>query len=341
MRPGLILIVDDEPTNLQVAREILSPHYSLIYANNGKNALVSALKHQPSLILMDIDMPDLSGYEVCKQLKNQPETEDIPVIFVSNLNEVGHEMIGFESGAIDYIVKPISPPILIARVKAHLSTVQLSKLEKSYRSAVYMLGTAGHFNDNDTGVHIWRMAAYARKLAESIGWNETLCKQIELAAPMHDTGKMGIPGQILRKPGKLDAAEWEVMKTHTTIGYSILNKSDAELFQMAAQIALRHHEKWDGSGYPDNLKGEAIPQVARIVAIADVFDALTMERPYKKAWPVQEALSFIQDNSGQHFDPELVPVFLNMQDALLQIKDRWEQAELSYESGHFFNVETS
>jgi len=325
---GPILVVDDEPTNLQAIRQVLSTNYKLVYANNGKSALESAVKHNPALILLDIDMPDMNGYEVCRILKTMPETEGTPIIFVSGLKEIGNETIGFECGAIDYIVKPITPQILLARIKAHLSTVHASRLDKSYRDAVYMLGKAGHYNDTDTGIHIWRMAAYARQLAESLGCENELCKQIELAAPMHDTGKIGIPSNILRKPDKLNAEEWEIMKTHTTIGYEILSQSDATVFKMAAEIALRHHEKWDGSGYPSGLAGNSIPLVARIVAIADVFDALTMERPYKKAWETTDAIDFLQKNSGSHFDPELVSAFSKNISKILEIKCRWEELEI-------------
>ena len=216
---------------------------------------------------------------------------------------------------------------MLARVKAHLSTVHASRLDKSYRDAVYMLGKAGHYNDTDTGIHIWRMAAYARRLAEAIGCENELCKQIELAAPMHDTGKIGIPSNILRKPDKLNADEWEIMKTHTTIGYEILSQSDASVFKLAAEIALRHHEKWDGSGYPSGLAGDNIPAVARIVAIADVFDALTMDRPYKKAWQTTDAIAFLQTNSGSHFDPEFVEIFSKNISKIIDIKNHWEKFE--------------
>lgn len=186
-----------------------------------------------------------------------------------------------------------------------------------------MLGEAGHFNDNDTGVHIWRMAAYSRTLAKSWGWNEHQSELLELAAAMHDMGKIGVPDAVLRKPGKLDPDEWAVMQSHTRVGYEILSKSDAPLFRMAAEIALRHHEKWDGSGYPDGLAGKDIPESARIVIIADVFDALSMTRPYKQPWPLDDILRYMREQSGLQFDPELLEHFLGILPAILDIQKQW------------------
>ena len=310
MPNGPLLIVDDEPQNLATMRQILRDDYPLLFARSGEDALRLAREESPSLILLDIQLPDLSGYEVCRQLKASPDTERAPVIFVTTLAEVGQEREGFDAGAVDYIVKPVSAPIVAARVRTHLSLVHATQLEKSYREAIFMLGQAGHYNDTDTGVHIWRMAAYAAALAREAGWSDERARLLELAAPMHDTGKIGIPDAILRKPGKLDADEWAVMMTHARIGFDILSRSEAPVFRLAAEVALRHHERWDGSGYPDGLAGEAIPESARIVAIADVFDALTSERPYKRAWSNQEAFSYLKEHSGTLFDSACVEVLL-------------------------------
>jgi len=320
---GPILIVDDDPQNLAVMEQILSGEYPLVFARSGAEALTAAAKHAPSLILLDIRMPDMDGYAVCRQLKADRRTDAIPVIFVSGLAEVGDEAAGFEVGAVDYIVKPVSPAIVSARVKTHLSLVRASYLEQSQRDAIYMLAEAGHFNDNDTGVHIWRMAAYAKAMAVACGWSADACHQIELAAPMHDTGKIGIPNSILKKPGPLDAAEWKIMKTHSRIGHDILAKSDAPIFLMAAEIALHHHERWDGSGYPDGLAGAAIPECSRIVAIADVFDALTMKRPYKDVWPLEKVLATIYAAAGTHFEPRLVNLFVSILPRVLGIQAAW------------------
>ena len=332
MRTGPILVVDDEPVNLDAMRHVLAENYTLVFARNGEDALRAARKHLPLLVLLDVEMPGMDGYAVCRALKADPLTENVPVIFVTGLTGVGEETEGFNSGAVDYIVKPISPPIVRARVKSHLSLVRASRLEQSYRDAIYMLGAAGHFNDLETGVHIWRMAAYAVALAQAVGWKEKDLLSLELAAPMHDTGKIGIPGAILRKPGKLDPDEWEIMKAHTRIGYHILAKSKAPLFALAAEIALRHHERWDGSGYPGGLAGEQIPESARIVAVADVFDALTMNRPYKKAWSIEDAISYLRQEAGSHLDPRLVGSFIEVIPQIIEIKSSWDERELQDEN---------
>ena len=327
MHVGPILIVDDEPQNLAVLEHILSPHHLLVFARDGDEALLAVQKHRPSLILLDIEMPGMNGYAVCRALKTNPATENIPVIFISGKSAEGDEATGFEVGAVDYIVKPVSPAIVLARVRTHLSLVRASHLEKSYHDAIHMLGEAGHFNDNDTGVHIWRMAAYASALAQACGLAPELCQQIELAASMHDTGKIGISNSILKKPGKLDAAEWLEMKTHPRIGHDILAKSDAPLFVLAAEIALRHHERWDGTGYPDGLAGAAIPLSARIVALADVFDAMVTKRPYKQPWPIDQVMTTLQDSAGSHFEPRLVQVFESILPRILAIKAVWDSKE--------------
>lgn len=327
MPNGPILIIDDEPQNLRVLEQILAGKYKLVFARNGHEALAATRKFRPSLILLDIQLPDMDGYTVCRQLKADPLTESIPVIFITSLADADDEVTGFEAGAVDYIVKPVSSPTVRARVQTHLSLVRAIHLEKSHRDAIYMLGEAGHYNDNDTGVHIWRMADYAGALAHALGWGEEQCRLIELAAPMHDTGKIGIPDAILKKSGALDTADWVIMKTHPRIGYDILSKSDAPVFKMAAEIVLHHHEHWDGSGYPDGLAGELIPESARIAALVDVFDALTMKRPYKEAWPNEQAIATIQAESGSHFQPAMIEVFIAVLPEILAIQAKWSECE--------------
>lgn len=324
MPNGPILIVDDQPENLAAIRQILSNEFDLVFARSGYEALEGVEKHKPALILLDIQLPDINGIELCKILKKNPITESIPIIFVTSLAEIGDEAAGFDVGAVDYIVKPISAPIVLARVRTHLSLVRASMLEQSHTDAISMLGIAGHYKDNDTGVHIWRMADYSEALASACGWNQAACQQLRLSAPMHDTGKIGIPESILQKPGKLNEAEWKIMRSHCQIGYDILSTSSAPLFKMAAEVALNHHEKWNGSGYPNGLSGSAIPESARIVAIADVFDALTMKRPYKEAWPVDKAFDTIALDAGKHFDPQIVDTLLTMKPRILEIKQIWE-----------------
>lgn len=319
-----ILIVDDEPANLALLRQILSPEHALVFARNGTEALAAAAKHRPALILLDIEMPDMDGYTTCRKLKLDPQTESIPVIFVTSLAETGDETAGFEAGAVDYLVKPVSPPVVRARVRTHLSLVSTKQLAQSYNDAIYMLGEASEFKDADTGTHIWRMAAYSSALAAASGWKKDACQQLELAAPMHDIGKLGIPDAILHKPGKLDAQEWVVMQTHATVGYKILSKSAAPLLQMAATIAHCHHEQWDGSGYPRGLVGEDIPEMARIVAIADVFDALTTKRPYKEVWPLDRVMETLHSSAGSHFEPRLVEHFTRILPQILDIRQEWD-----------------
>lgn len=323
-----ILIVDDEPNNLQVLRQILKDHYQLLFASNGEKALQAVASHQPHLILLDIMMPGMNGYETCEQLKRDSTTQHIPVIFVTAMSEMEDEAKGFDVGAVDYIQKPVSGPVVLRRVQTHLSLVHAKALEDSQKAAIFMLGEAGHYNDTDTGVHIWRMSAYARALAEAAGWSTEKAECMELAAPMHDTGKIGIPDSVLKAPRKLTPEEWRIMQTHTQIGADILSKSQTPIFTMAAEIARYHHEKWDGSGYPIGLAGEDIPEAARIVAIADVFDALTMVRPYKKAWSIEDSLAEIQRGFGSHFEPRLVDLFERILPSILQIKNEWDKKEI-------------
>ncbi|SMC22800.1 putative two-component system response regulator [Andreprevotia lacus DSM 23236] len=322
-----ILIVDDEPNNLQLLRQVLRSHYQLFFATDGPRALAAAEKHLPDLILLDIMMPGMDGYEVCERLKQMAATAHIPVIFITAMCEYEDEARGFDVGGVDYIQKPISSPVVLRRVQTHLSLVRARTLEDSQRETIYMMGLAGHYNDNDTGLHIWRMAAYSSHLARLLGWEDEAVERMELAAPMHDTGKIGIPDNILKAPRQLDEHEWDIMKTHAQIGYLILSRGQSALFRLAAEIALTHHERWDGSGYPQGLAGEAIPVSGRIVALADVFDALTTRRPYKQAWTVQEAVDEIMLGAGTHFDPHLVELFRSHLDDFVRIKDSWEAKE--------------
>lgn len=325
MIKSTILVVDDEPNNLQLMRQLLRDDYQLFFARNGQQALELANRYSPNLVLLDVMMPEMDGYQTCNAFKRSPLTRDIPIIFVTAMSEIGDEQKGLDLGAVDYITKPISPAILQSRIRTHLSLVRIEQLEASHTAAIQMLGEAGHYNDTDTGAHIWRMADYCAMLAKLAGWKPEDCKQLQLAAPMHDTGKIGIPDQILKKPGKLNADEWRVMQTHAEIGHEILSKSPAPLFQLAAEIALNHHEKWDGTGYPNKKFGDDIPQSSRIVALCDVFDALSMKRPYKDAWPLEKCWREIELCSGKHFDPDLATLFLDNRKCFIQIKEQWAQ----------------
>lgn len=327
MPTGAILVVDDEPQNLAAIRRILGNDYPLVFARNGREALEAVAKHSVAMILLDIVMPDMNGYAVCSEIKCMENMRDVPVIFISALTSEWDESRGFACGAVDYITKPLSPVVVRARVKAHLSLVTANRLERSHRDAITMLAVAGHWNDVDTGVHIWRMAAIAKALARLAGWDAHASQMLELAAQLHDTGKIGIPGSILRKPGPLTPEERAIINTHTVIGHDILARSDAPIFRMAAEVALNHHEKWDGSGYPNGLAGEAIPQSARIVALADVFDALAMRRIYKEAWPIEDIAAMIRRSSGSHFEPGLVDIFLEHLDDFVVITTQWANGQ--------------
>lgn len=333
-----ILIVDDTPANLDVLAGILKQDYKLKVATNGAKALqLSQITPPPDLILLDIMMPGMDGYTVCRHLKDDPRTARIPVVFVTAKGEVEDETHGFELGAVDYITKPVSPPIVRARVRTHLDLYDQERyldglvaertkaLEKTRLQIIRRLGRAAEFKDNETGMHVVRMSHYSQLIAKHLGMPEHYCDLILESSPMHDIGKIGIPDKVLQKPGRLNEIEWEEMKRHPEIGGMILGDHDSELLKMARVIALTHHEKWDGSGYPNGLKGEEIPLEGRIVAVADVFDALTTERPYKAAWPVEEAVGLMKKESGYHFDPELVELFLANLEEVLEIRQRYAE----------------
>ena len=321
----LILAVDDEASNLQLLRHILQDDYRLLFAKDGPRALELARQEKPQLILLDVMMPGMTGYEVCRQLKEDAATAAIPVIFVTALSDAADEVVGFEAGAVDYITKPVSPPIVRARVRTHLSLVHVDELRQTRLEIVQRLGLAAEYKDNETGLHVIRMSHYSRILGLAAGLSAAEADDLLHAAPMHDVGKIGIPDSILRKPGKLDEDEWKVMQTHATIGGDIIGRHAGGMLAMAHQVAMTHHEKWDGSGYPNGLAGQQIPLVGRIVAIADVFDALTSSRPYKQAWPVDKALEYLQQQRGSHFDAELVDLFLAQMPAVLEVMQRWAE----------------
>ncbi len=318
-----VLLVDDEPANLQVLRHVLQDGHRLLFARDGEKALALAQLERPDLILLDIMMPNMTGYEVCRVLKQDARTVSIPVIFVTALADDSDEAQGFDLGAVDYITKPISPMIVRARVRTHLSLVRAEELRLTRLQIVQRLGMAAEYKDNETGLHVIRMSHFSRILALAAGFHGARADDLLHAAPMHDVGKIGIPDAILQKPGPLTAQEWQVMRGHPNIGAEIIGGCEVGLLNMAHCVALTHHEKWDGSGYPRGLQGADIPVEGRIVAIADVFDALTSERPYKAAWTVEAALEMITAQAGHHFDPELVSLFLARMPEILAVKDRW------------------
>ncbi|WP_394244159.1 HD-GYP domain-containing protein [Vibrio astriarenae] len=333
-----VLVVDDTPENIEVLAGALGDEYRIKAANSGQVAIKIAQRQPaPDLILLDIMMPEMDGYQVCEILKSQPNTAHIPVIFVTAKISAEDEIRGLQLGAVDYITKPITPLVARQRVKTHLALAnqkrelylqveeQTKEIRQSKLEMIQRLGRAAEYKDNETGMHVMRMAHYCFLLGQACGMNEKEATLLKNAAPMHDIGKIGIPDGILLKEGKLTNEEWEVMKTHVEIGADILSdNSHSELLQMAYSIAMTHHEKYNGQGYPKGLTGEDIPLVGRIAAIADVFDALTSERPYKQAWSNERAFALIEEEKGAHFDPMLVELFLSMREQVLEIKSRFK-----------------
>ncbi|MFK5894016.1 MAG: two-component system response regulator [Pseudomonadota bacterium] len=334
-----LLIVDDVPENIDVLRGILKQDYKLKIATDGEKALkIAQGKSQPDLILLDIMMPGMDGYEVCSQLKANYSTTDIPVIFVTAKGEIKDESHGFDLGAVDYITKPVSPALVLRRVNTHLNLYDQKRLldeqvkektrviEDTRLQIIQRLGRAAEYKDNETGMHVMRMSHYSQALALAYGMGETEANLILNASPMHDIGKIGIADNILLKPGKLDNEEWNIMKKHPEIGAEIIGKhDDSILLNLASEIALTHHEKYNGKGYPNGLKSEEIPIAGRIIAIADVYDALTTQRPYKKAWTNESALELIKKESGEHFDPDLVPIFMSIMPEILLLKEKYAE----------------
>ena len=350
-----ILCVDDTPENLEILGGLLSDLYNVKVAPNGERALrILSGPVKPDLILLDVMMPGISGWDVCKTLKSHPDTSEIPVIFLTAKAEIEDEQHGFEVGAIDYITKPISPPILLARVATHLrlklagdflrdnNAFLQSEVERRTRQieaiqdvTILALASLAETRDNETGNHIRRTQNYVKALAIALKQHPKFAnylteQQIEVlyrSAPLHDIGKVGIPDHILMKPGKLDPEEFEIMKTHTTLGYQAIAAAEYALgmkqsfLSCAMEIALSHQEKWDGSGYPEGLARDAIPISARLMAIADVYDALISERYYKKAMPHEQAVDIIRAGKGQHFDPDMTECFLRIQNEFKTIAE--------------------
>ncbi len=333
-----ILIADDTKTNIDVLIQALRNDYKLGVALNGSKAIEYVRANHPDLILLDILMPGMSGFEVCQELKQDPETRDIPIIFITAMDSSGHKTKGFEMGAVDYITKPFDITEVKARVKTHLSLKiaqeamrnqnaileqkvmeRTREIEDAQMEILDRLEKAAEFRDEKTGSHIRRISRYCRLLGKVAGLSPEVCNLLGLASTMHDVGKIGVSDSILLKPGKLTSEERQIMETHTTIGAKLLSGSEHPFLQAAEIIALTHHERWDGTGYPQGLKGEDISLFGRIVCICDVFDALISERPYKASWSVEKTLERISAGSGTAFDPRLAELFADMEPELRKI----------------------
>lgn len=356
-----VLVVDDTPDNLALISALLKDTYHVKVAVSGEKALrIATSQKPPDLILLDIMMPHMDGYEVCKRLKANPVSADIPVIFVTARADEEDERIGLELGAVDYITKPISPAILLARVKAQLALKSTAdflrdkneflelQVERRTREVsaiqdvtILAMASLAETRDSDTGNHILRTQHYVKALALQLRGHprfaafltESNILLLFKSAPLHDIGKVGIPDRILLKPGRLTPEEFEVMKTHTTLGRDAIMHAEralgtqVEFLTLAKEIAYSHQEKWDGSGYPQGLAGDAIPRSARLMALADVYDALIARRVYKAPMTHAQAVEIIRAGSGSHFDPDIVDAFLAIQETFRAIAQRFADTD--------------
>jgi len=356
-----ILAVDDTPVNLSLITGLLKSHYRVKVANSGEKAL--RIVHSdlpPDLVLLDVMMPDLDGIEVCRRLKDDPRTRHIPVIFLTAMAKCDDERLGLEAGAVDYITKPISPPILLARVKTHLQLKagqDFLKDKNAYLESevirrtrevqaiqdvtILTMASLAETRDNETGNHIRRTQHYVKALAIKLRdhprfagyFTDHVIDLLFKSAPLHDIGKVGIPDKILLKPGKLTPEEFEIMKTHTTLGRDAIEQAERQLgtpvefLKVAKEIAYSHQEKWDGSGYPEGLSGDAIPVSARLMAVADVYDALISRRVYKPAFTHERAVELISEGRGQHFDPDITDAFMEIREELRTIAKKFGDSD--------------
>lgn len=356
-----ILAVDDTPVNLSLITGLLKSHYRVKVANSGEKAL--RIVHSdlpPDLVLLDVMMPGLDGIEVCRRLKDDPRTRHIPVIFLTAMSKSEDERTGLEAGAVDYITKPISPPILLARVKTHLQLkagADFLKDKNAYLESevlrrtrevqaiqdvtILTMASLAETRDNETGNHIRRTQHYVKALAIRLRdhprfagyFTDHVIDLLFKSAPLHDIGKVGIPDKILLKPGKLTPEEFEIMKTHTTLGRDAIEQAERQLgtpvefLKLAKEIAYSHQEKWDGSGYPDGLAGDAIPVSARLMAVADVYDALISRRVYKPPFPHEKAVELITEGRGKHFDPDVADAFMECREEFRAIAMRFSDTD--------------
>lgn len=361
-----VLIADDDADIATIVRTLLNTRYETRVAHNGKEALEIAFgAPPPGLVLLDVMMPGMSGYEVCRLLKADARTRDIPVIFLSALDEVRNEQKGFDVGAVDYVTKPISQAVLLSRVRTHLelkAAADLLKDKNAFLEAevgrrtfevraiqeaiMVAMGSLAETRDNETGNHIRRTQNYVRALATRLRphrrfateLNDEIIDLLYKSAPLHDIGKVGIPDAILLKPGKLTAEEFEIMKTHTTLGRDAIGAVERHLgapssfLRFAREIALYHQEKWDGSGYPERRAGDAIPLSARLMALADVYDALISRRVYKPAFPHEKAVEIIHAGRGSHFDPDIADAFLDIRDEFRSIAANYADSDAEVEA---------
>jgi putative two-component system response regulator len=344
--PGRVLAVDDDPRNVRLIEAMLkNDGYEVIAVTDGGQTLSEARRLHPDIILLDVMMPDVSGFDVTRLLKADAATKTIPVIMVTALDDRESRLRGLDAGAEEFLTKPVDRAELISRVRnlmrlkefndflarhgqllEKMVAERTAQLKGSYRDTVFTMMRAAEYRDDETGAHVQRISYYCRELAERMGMDDDYCELIFYASPMHDVGKIGIPDHILLKSGSFTPEEWALMQTHTTIGANILSKGDSPYLRMGVEIARSHHEHWDGSGYPDKLVREQIPLAARVMQIADVYDALRSKRPYKPAFDHQKAMDIITKGDEWtrpgHFDPAVLGAFVKAADTFAEIFKR-------------------
>lgn len=340
-----VLIVDDDPINLAVAGRLTEevPAQAVLYSQP-KQALRWSQQSTADAVIIDYKMPELDGLTLLAELRKQPTYRQVPIVMITASEEDSVRYEALDLGANDFLAKPLDPIETVSRLRnmlalrayqkrinrkaADLETEVRKRTEEirgREREIVFRLARAAEYRDQDTGAHLLRIAHYSQLLGSAVGLDNATLELLTLVSPMHDIGKVAIPDHILLKPGKLDAEEWEIMKMHTTIGHDILSGSSAELVQVAAQVALTHHEWWNGAGYPNGLKGDDIPLFGRIVSVADCYDALTSERPYKKAWTQEKTVQVMRENSGTQFEPRLLEMFFEDLELLDEIRAQYQE----------------
>ena len=370
-RDACVMIIDDESINIEIVKAYLEEEgfENLIATTQASHAIDMLREHRPDIVLLDIKMPEISGLEVLRRMREDREMMMIPAIILTAANDPGIKLQALRLGASDFLAKPVDPSELTLRlenvlaVKAyqdHLADyseklerqvkIRTEELVRSRQEAIHCLARAGEFRDDDTGHHVTRVGRYSALIADELGFPRAAVDLIEQAAQLHDVGKIGIPDAILHKPGKLDPQEFEIiqehcsigrriinplsheesirLKTHTSVGLQIMGSTNSPVLRLAAVIAATHHEKWDGSGYPNGLSGNTIPIEGRIVAVADVFDALSSSRPYKDAFPSERCLEILTEGRGKHFDPRVLDAFLRRTDEAIQIRAAYVDHDL-------------
>src|SRR5688572_20127017 len=333
----VVLCVDDAKDLLALMGKALGEDYRVITADNGGDAISAAFAEpRPDLILLDIDMPEVSGLEVCQALKGEPQTASIPVVFLTARTGMQEQVEGLEQGAVDYITKPFNAFVLRARVRIHIALAnqryelerlvqeRTEQLDSTRTELIRRLSRAMELHESAAvGNRVMRLGNYAKLISQAAGARPELAEMMMKAAPLHDIGKLGVPAEILRKAGKLSAPDWERVKRHPQLGADIIGEHDDPLLKLARQLALTHHEHWDGSGYPEGLKGEAIPWPGRVMAIVDSFESMTTTQFHRDAMPIERAIGEIERGAGTKYDPKLVEAFKKALPVMQRVRETY------------------